>query len=798
MIENNIHLQNETELASERFNLVAKATHDVIWDWDLYANTVWWNEGMREIFGFSVEELEPGPDSWYNRIHPEDQERVLLYIHEVIDNGGANWSDQYRFRRANGSYAYVHDRGYTIHKDGRAIRMVGSMQDITEQMAHQHAREESEKMLSFALKAAQLGTWNLNPATNQIAWDERCRELFGFPEVENLSYEGSLQNLHPEDRPRVQAAVKQALAPGSDGIYNIQFRTVIPGTHTLRWLQCKGQAYFVGDQVDRFSGIAQDITDQIASQEKAYFADQQATMTIEGTGAGSFLLDVSSNELVYSPTMARILTGNTSENLSRSIFIDHLHPDDIAVRDGAYVVAAETGELNYEARFIWTDNSVHWVKVIGRYLYDNSDKGVSLSGIVLDITDRIEKEQMLRASEEYLRSMIEQAPIATALFVGPDMVIEIPNEPMLKFWGKGADVIGKPLREAVPELVGQHFLEILDEVYRTGKAYHAYGAPADLVIDGLKQTIYFDFTYKPILDKNGQVFAIIDMAVDVSAQVISARELKESEERYRQLADELEQRVEQRTNELYLTNQELTNSNNNLEQFAYAASHDMQEPLRKIQSFSSRLQSQYNHSLDENGSFMLNRIQDAARRMSLLIDDLLTYSRLSKKDTEFVNVDLNKIVSEVISDLEIGIQEQNAKIETGNLSVVHGNPRQLVQLMQNLISNAIKYRSPDREPMIKITEERPGRVELSSIPHLLRNRRYCRITIEDNGIGFEEKYVDRIFQMFQRLHGKSEYSGSGIGLASCKKVVQNHNGYITAKSKPGEGSRFIIYLPQPE
>jgi PAS domain S-box-containing protein len=794
----NFNPQKEIELASERFKLVAKATHDIIWDWDLKAGTIWWNDGMEQIFGYPLEELEPGADSWYNRIHPDDQERILKYIRDVIDNGGANWADQYRFLRADGTYAYVHDRGYAIHENGTAIRMIGSMQDITEQVLVMQAQKESEERLSFALKSAQLGTWNLNPVTNQIVWDERCMELFGFPENENLSFEGSLQNIHPEDRPRVRTAVAQALTPGSDGVYNIQFRTSVTGQHSLKWLHCKGQAYFDGDKVLRFSGIAQDITDQVSSQEKASFADQQATMAIEGTGAGSFLLDLSSNEIVYSATMAKILTGGTSEFLTRNVFVEHLHPQDAKVRDDAYLIAAESGELNYEARFIWDDGTIHWVKVIARYLYDKSSKPVSLSGILLDITDRMEKEQMLRDNEEYLRRMIEQAPIATALFVGPDMIIKMSNEPMLKLLGKTSDVIGKPLWEAVPELAGQPFLEILDEVYRTGIPYHAYGSPANLIVDGLFTTSYFDFSFTPLLDKNGKVFAIMDMAVDVTAQFISAKELKESEERYRQLADELEQRVEQRTNELYLTNQELTNSNNNLEQFAYAASHDMQEPLRKIQSFSSRLQSLYTDRLDENGTFMLSRIQDAARRMSLLIDDLLSYSRLSIKGTEFVSVDLNKIITEVISDLEIGIQEQNARVHTSNLSVVHGNPRQLVQLFQNLISNAIKYRSPDSDPVISITEKATDLSELAHIPYLLKNRKYAQITIQDNGIGFEEKYVDRIFQMFQRLHGKSEYSGTGIGLASCKKVVQNHNGYITAESKPGEGSRFIIYLPQPE
>jgi PAS domain S-box-containing protein len=669
----NIYTDKNRELASERFELVAKATHDVIWDWDLIKNTVWWNEGITLIFGHSQEDLEDGPDSWYNRIHPDDQENVLKKIHRVLDNGISNWSDSYRFRRSDGSYAYVQDRGYTIHQDGMPVRMLGSMQDISEQVLLLEAQKESEERLAFALKSAQLGTWDMDPVHQMVSWDQRCRWLFGFEENKDINYQDVLLHIHPDDRKRVNTAVLQALNAKNDGVYNVQFRTIDAENNTLRWLHCKGQAYFGKDDIPyRFSGIAQDITDQILYREKAYFADQRATMTIEGTGAGSFLLDVSTNDIVYSPTLSVILTGEISTQLSRQVFIQHVHPEDRSIREQAFSQAAETGELNYEARFIWKDGSVHWVKVIAKYLYDHSGNGVSLSGIVIDITDRVSTEQKLRASEEHLRNMIEQAPVATALFVGKEMIIEIPNEAMLKIWGRGCSVIGMPLREALPELVGQPFLDILDEVYQSGESYHALGAEADLFVDGSLQTFYFDFTYKPLFNKDGEVYAILDMAVDVTSQVLSARALKKSESLHRQLADELEVRVQQRTNELHMANLELTNSNNSLQQFAYSASHDMQEPLRKIQSFASRLQNTYADKLDSNGVFMLNRMQDAAKRMSSMIDDLLAYSRLTTQEPDFAPIAINKVISEVISDLEIAIQEENAVITVEDMPTVMG------------------------------------------------------------------------------------------------------------------------------
>ena len=179
-----------------------------------------------------------------------------------------------------------------------------------------------------------------------------------------------------------------------------------------------------------------------------------------------------------------------------------------------------------------------------------------------------------------------------------------------------------------------------------------------------------------------------------------------------------------------------------------------------------------------------------------MIDDLLAYSRLSTRDGEFSVVNMNKVVAEVLSDLEIAVQESGARVITEELIPVWGNARQLSQLIQNIISNSVKYRNEEQKPVIQIRSSRVYQQDTEISTDLASDQGYIKIEIEDNGIGFSMEHLDRIFQMFQRLHGRSEYSGSGIGLALCRKVVQNHNGHLTAVSEEGKGATFIIYLPE--
>ncbi len=230
-------------------------------------------------------------------------------------------------------------------------------------------------------------------------------------------------------------------------------------------------------------------------------------------------------------------------------------------------------------------------------------------------------------------------------------------------------------------------------------------------------------------------------------------------------------------------------SNKELQDFASVAAHDLQEPLRKIQSFSDRLRLKTGDSLSPDAADYLNRIQSSAERMQVLINDLLSYSRVTTKAQPFTPVDLNDIVKQVVADLEVRIEQTSGRVEFNNLPTIEADATQMRQLFQNLIGNALKFHQPGTPPVVRIE------CRTSTGSMFGPNASRCEIRVTDNGIGFDEKYLDRIFTIFQRLHGRHEYEGTGIGLAVCRKIVDRHGGVITAKSLPGHGSTFILTLP---
>lgn len=241
--------------------------------------------------------------------------------------------------------------------------------------------------------------------------------------------------------------------------------------------------------------------------------------------------------------------------------------------------------------------------------------------------------------------------------------------------------------------------------------------------------------------------------------------------------------------------EELKRSNRELEEFAYAASHDMQEPLRKITTFSDRLSEKYGNQLEGEGSMYLNRMVASAENMRLLINGLLEFSKISKTPATYELVNLNTIIQQVVTELELKIEETHTQILWGLMPIIVAVPSQMKQLFLNLIGNAIKFHKPDKYPDITIRSSMLPEHEVIQMG--LSNRKiYHKIEIADNGIGFEWEYADRIFQVFQRLHGKSEYPGSGIGLAICKKITEYHGGIIYAESRGEEGATFVLILPE--
>jgi PAS domain S-box-containing protein len=233
--------------------------------------------------------------------------------------------------------------------------------------------------------------------------------------------------------------------------------------------------------------------------------------------------------------------------------------------------------------------------------------------------------------------------------------------------------------------------------------------------------------------------------------------------------------------ELKLTMEDLERSNKELLDFAFIVSHDLQEPLRKIQAFGDLVIRKYSHSFDEQGQDYLRRMQNAAARMQALIDGLLAYSRVTTKAKPFTQLDLTLPAQEALSNLDLRIETAGATVELSELPVIEADPSQMTQLFQNLISNAVKFHRPEEPPRVRIFARTEGQ--------------WCEIYVEDNGIGFDERDSKRIFTPFERLHGRGKYDGVGMGLAICRKIAERHGGRITARSTPGKGSTFIVTLP---
>ncbi len=544
-----------------------------------------------------------------------------------------------------------------------------------------------------------------------------------------------------------------------------------------------------------------DITQQVLAQQAAEQSEQrlravirQAPVAIALYRMPDMVLELANERMLALWNKSAAIIGSPLANIVTDADLQEMQPIIKAVftssipYHGTHVISVAQSGGKQQNRFF---------NLVYSPVRDCHSTTTSVLSIITDITQQVLASQAVKASEQRLQGLIDESPMAIAVYRGRDLTIELANDAMLAMWGKPASVIGKPLRLALPELEGQPFLQQLDDVYTSGITYQAREASVTVEIDKSLVTSHYNFTYKPLVNEAGQVYAILNVAVDVEESVKNRWHLQESEDRYRQLAAQLEERVQQRTHELDAMNDVLRRSNENLEQFAYIASHDLQEPLRKIQQFGDLLLNQYKEQLG-TGIDYLQRMQSAAWRMSTLIRELLSFSRISISSHQHWDqqVALGPLIASIEDDLSVAIQESGTVIESDQLPTVQGDELQLRQLFQNLLSNAIKFRRPGVVPHIRITCQTvtAEAIPAATIPASREAQFYC-IEVHDNGIGFDEKYLDRIFQVFQRLHTKHKYQGTGIGLAICEKVVTNHGGAIHASSQPGQGATFSIYLP---
>jgi signal transduction histidine kinase len=400
---------------------------------------------------------------------------------------------------------------------------------------------------------------------------------------------------------------------------------------------------------------------------------------------------------------------------------------------------------------------------------------------VLDNSKQVKERRKVMESEANLRDTILQSPVAMSILKGPDFVLEIANDRMYELWGRTeAELLHKPIFEGLPEAMNQGYEDLLNGVFTTGEPFTAFGIPVTLPRTSGPELIFISVLYTPFREGDGSISGIIVVAMDVTAQKIAT--------------DLLEDKVEERTKKLQEANLDLKNLNAELEQFTFISHHDLQEPLRKIIMFADMVKRESHDKLSEVSQSRLDRVIQAAYRMSAALKDVLDFASLSLEE-KFKPVNLENTLTAVYSDLEVLITEKGAKFSADSLPIVKGIPGQMHQLFYNLINNALKFSKAHNSSEINIKSSVLTTQELENHPDLDQTKFYYKLEVSDNGMGFNQEVADKIFDMFKRLHSKELYAGTGIGLALCKKVVLNHNGKIWAEGREGEGSSFKLLLP---
>jgi len=523
---------------------------------------------------------------------------------------------------------------------------------------------------------------------------------------------------------------------------------------------------------------------------------------MEGSPDTIYFKDTSSRFLRVNKAQAEVLGLNSAADAIGKTDFDFFTPEHAkeAFADEQRLFESRQPVIDKVERIRRGDGTFRWVSATKVPMANERGEVIGLAGISRDITERknaeLEKQVLFRIMDgisqtEKLSDLLEliHESINEVVCAENCYVALIDGSTGLMHFEFHVDKYDEtPLpRPATSGLTG-YLLKKNCPLLLTDKQQRQMMARGEVQVAG---TVSASWLGVPLRTPGGTIGALVVQSYDNSA-AFNVADLEFLTSVGSQIAMTIErQRAQDR---LARTADMLSQSNRELQDFASVASHDLQEPLRKIQAFGDRLKQKCEGQLSEAGNDYLARMLNAASRMQTLINDLLTFSRVTTKALPFSKVDLNAIARDVLSDLEVRIEQTGGNVELSDLPVIDADPLQMRQLFQNLIANALKFRKPDQPSIVKIFAECNSQIA-EGATWALANAETWQISVADNGIGFDEKYLDRIFTVFQRLHGRNNYEGTGVGLAVCRRIVERHHGSITAKSKPGQGATFIVKLP---
>jgi PAS domain S-box-containing protein len=773
--------------SEQRFKNVANNVPMMLWMADADRQCYYFNSQWLSFTGRTLEqELGSG---WRQSIHPDDLNRCLETCKTAFENQRPFYME-YRLKRHDGEYRLISDKGApNFTTDGVFSGYVGACMDIHENALSQKKIQESEEKLGVIIEASGQGTWELNFKTREVHYSERYLEILGFPKDSQPKHEELLKRLHPDDIPIREKAIAKAL---ETGFLHYQSR-LIHDDKSIHWQEGRGKVlYNESNEPIKMIGTIRDITAERNHETELLERELKFRVLADSLPQHIWTADTEGNLNYYNRSVYSY-SGFSPEQLTKVGWLDMVHPDDRDSNIKAWTHAISTGsDFLFEHRFRRHDGEYRWQlsRAIPQRGTDNAiQMWVGTSTDIQDqkmFTHELEKQvekrtrqlkelnESLVKSEERYHLMVEEVQDYAILYLNREGTVEN--------WNKGAEKI-KGYR--TDEIVGKNFSQFYTDKDRKENL------PQTLLKKAVDTGRAVQEGWR--VRKNGTLFwasVVITAVHNEAGEVIGfskvthdLTEKKAADDKISQNAAQLEQK-----------NEELEKMNKELESFAYISSHDLQEPLRKIQTFASRIAEKEYESLSENARDNFQRMQFAAKRMQVLIEDLLAYSRTSNTERKYTKSNLRKIVEEVKEDLSEEIGQKKAVVEMSEMCEAKIIPFQFRQLIQNLISNSFKFAKEDEPAHVKIYSEiKPG--EKLHNDNLLPGVDYCHVNVSDNGIGFEPQYSEKIFEVFQRLHGKTEYIGTGIGLAIVKKIVENHDGIITASSEIDNGATFDIYFP---
>ncbi|AKB47299.1 sensory transduction histidine kinase [Methanosarcina sp. Kolksee] len=709
------------------------------WDWNIVTNELYWSDEIYRIFGRSPQEFGATFDAFLSYVHPDDRDYVNNAVKEALN--GKKYNINHRITLASGEERIVHEQAEVIfNEENIPVHMRGTVQDITEQKKAEKALELANTYNRSLIEASIDPFVAIGPDGKITDVNNSTEFVTGYSRKELIGTDFSDYFTEPE---KAREGYQNAFQKGLVRNYSLKIQHK-NGQITPVLYNSSVYRDETGEVIGVFAA-ARDICEQKKAEEKI----QVLASAVESSDDAIMTKSIDGIITSWNKGAEQIYGYLAEEIIGQNISI--LEPDNRKgeIKQLAKKIQEEERIQHYETVRLRKDRTLIDISVTLSPVLDVSDQLIAFSVIARDITERKKAEETLRLSSIYNRSLIEVSldPMVT---IGPDGRITDVNKATELATGYSRN-----------ELIGTDFSDYFTDPEKAREGYQHF----------FREGLVLDYELE-IQHKNGRVTPVLYNASiykDENGAVIgafaAARDITE-----RKKAEEL----------LKLKLEELARSNAELEQFAYVSSHDLQEPLRMIASYLQLLQRKYQGKLDEKADKYIYFAVDGASRMQNLINDLLEFSRVTTKTREFEPTDCKSVLDKVLFNLEVSIKENEASISSGSLPVVMADPVQFIQLFQNLISNAIKFRS-ENAPKIEISAEKKAGQWL--------------FLVKDNGIGINPKYSERIFEVFKRLNKREEYPGTGIGLSICKKIIERHGGQIWVESEPGKGSTFYFTLP---